>query len=248
MKVPFLDLKTQHATIRDEIAAAMEEVIATTSFAGGPQVKRFEDNFATYCRCEHAIGVGSGTDALWMALIGLEIGEGDEVITSPGTFVATAEAVTYCGATPVFVDIEPETYNLDPVMIEASLTPRTKAIIPVHLFGQPADMDPILEIGQKHNLVVIEDACQAHGAEYKGHRAGSLGDAGCFSFYPGKNLGAYGEAGAVVTNDSNLAETLRMFRDHGQQKKYYHSIVGWNSRMDGLQGAVLDVKLGYLPD
>mgnify|MGYP001819789016 CR=1 FL=1 len=247
MKVPFLDLKTQHATIRDEVAAAMEEVIDTTSFAGGPQVKRFEDNFAKYCESKHAIGVGSGTDALWMALIGLEIGEGDEVITSPGTFVATAEAVTYCGATPVFVDIEPETYNLDPAMIEASLTPRTKAIIPVHLFGQPADMDPILEIGRKHDLVVIEDACQAHGAEYKGHRAGSLGDVGCFSFYPGKNLGAYGEAGAVVTNDSNLAETLRMFRDHGQQKKYYHSIVGWNSRMDGLQGAVLDVKLGYLP-
>lgn len=247
MTIPFLNIKAQHETIKDEIATALQEVINNTSFAGGPQVKRFEDNFARFCQCEHAIGVGSGTDALWMALIGLGIGKGDEVITSPGTFIATAEAISFCGATPVFVDIDAQTYNIDPSLIEAAITPRTKAIIPVHLFGQTADMDPILEIARRHNLVVIEDACQAHNAEYKGRRAGSLSAAGCFSFYPGKNLGAYGEAGAVVTNNQELADKLRMFRDHGQRKKYYHSIIGWNTRMDGFQGAVLDVKLPHLP-
>ncbi|GAB6192894.1 DegT/DnrJ/EryC1/StrS family aminotransferase [Desulfocastanea catecholica] len=247
LPIPFLNIKAQYETIKDEIATALQEVIDNTSFAGGPQVKRFEDNFARFCQCEHAIGVGSGTDALWMALIGLGIGKGDEVITSPGTFIATAEAISFCGATPVFVDIDERTYNIDPSLIEAAITPRTKAIIPVHLFGQPADMDPILEIAHRHNLVVIEDACQAHNAEYKGRRAGSLSAAGCFSFYPGKNLGAYGEAGAVVTNNQELADKLRMFRDHGQRKKYYHSIIGWNTRMDGFQGAVLDVKLPHLP-
>ena len=247
MTIPFLNIKAQHETIKDEIATALQEVINNTSFAGGPQVKRFEDNFARFCQCEHAIGVGSGTDALWMALIGLGIGKGDEVITSPGTFIATAEAISFCGATPVFVDIDEQTYNIDPSLIEAAITPRTKAIIPVHLFGQTADMDPILEIARRHNLVVIEDACQAHNAEYKGRRAGSLSAAGCFSFYPGKNLGAYGEAGAVVTNNQELADKLRMFRDHGQRKKYHHSIIGWNTRMDGFQGAVLDVKLPHLP-
>ena len=247
MNIPFINLKAQHATIKDEIATVLQEVINNTSFAGGPHVKKFEQNFARFCQCEHAIGVGSGTDALWMALIGLDIGQGDEVITSPGTFIATAEAISFCGATPVFVDIDEQTYNIDPLLIEAAITPQTKAIIPVHLFGQPADMDPILEIARKHNLAVIEDACQAHNAEYKGRRIGSLSAAGCFSFYPGKNLGAYGEAGALVTNNQKLADKLRMFRDHGQRKKYYHSIIGWNTRMDGFQGAVLDVKLPHLP-
>ncbi len=246
MKVPFLDIKAQHATIKEEISIALQEVLDNTSFAGGPQVKKFEENFARFCQCDHAIGVGSGTDALLTALLGLNIGPGDEVITTPGTFIATAEAISFCGATPVFVDIDEKTYNIDPALIEQAISPNTKAIVPVHLFGQPADMDPILEIARKHDLVVVEDACQAHGAEYKGRRAGSLSDAGCFSFYPGKNLGAYGEAGAVVTNNQELAENMRMFRDHGQRKKYYHSIIGWNARMDGFQGAVLDVKLPHL--
>ena len=247
MNVPFLDLKAQYAAIKDEIAAGLQEVINTTAFAGGPMVAKFEEEFAQFCQCDHAVGSGNGTDAIWMALLGLDIGQGDEVITSPSTFIATAEAISFSGATPVFVDIDEKTYNIDPTRIEAAITPKTKAIIPVHLFGQPADMDPILEIAKAHNLVVIEDACQAHGAEYKGRRAGSIGDAGCFSFYPGKNLGAYGEAGATVTNNQELADTMRMFRDHGQRQKYYHSIVGWNARMDGFQGAVLSVKLPHLP-
>jgi dTDP-4-amino-4,6-dideoxygalactose transaminase len=191
--------------------------------------------------------VGSGTDALWLALLGLGIGVGDEVITVPNTFIATAEAISLCGAKPVFVDIDEKTYNMNPDLVEAAITRRTKAIIPVHLYGQCADMDPILTVARRHKLAVIEDACQAHGAEYKGRKAGSMGDAGCFSFYPGKNLGAYGEAGAVVTNNPDLAAWMRMFRDHGQQKKYYHSVVGWNARMDGIQGAVLSVKLKHLP-
>lgn len=246
MNVPFLDLKAQHATIQDKISTALQEVVDNTSFAGGPQVKRFEDNFARFCQCSHAVGVGSGTDALWMSLLALGIGQGDEVITSPGTFIATAEAISFCGAQPVFVDIDEQTYNIDPTLLEAAITPRTKAIVPVHLFGQTADMDPINEIARSHSLAVVEDACQAHGAEYRGKLAGSLSDAGCFSFYPGKNLGAYGEAGAVVTNNRELAERLQMFRDHGQREKYHHSIVGWNARMDGFQGAVLDVKLPHL--
>lgn len=247
MNVPFLDLKAQYATIREEIADALQEVIDNTSFAGGPQVEKFEKAFAPFCQCEYAIGAGSGTDALWMALIGLGVGPGDEVITSPSTFIATAEAISFAGATPVFVDINEKTYNIDSALIEAAITPKTKAIIPVHLFGQPADMDPIMDIARAHDLAVVEDACQAHGSEYKGRRAGSLGDAGCFSFYPGKNLGAYGEAGAVVTNNQELDEKLRTFRDHGQRQKYHHSIVGWNTRMDGFQGAVLSVKLPLLP-
>jgi dTDP-4-amino-4,6-dideoxygalactose transaminase len=174
------------------------------------------------------------------------VGPGDEVITVPDTFIATAEAISVCGGRPVFVDIEEPTYNMDPARLEAAITPRTKAIIPVHLFGQMADMDPIMAIAHKHGLRVIEDACQAHGARYKERRAGSIGDAGCFSFYPGKNLGAYGEAGAVVTNDDEIADRIRMFRDHGQQKKYHHAMVGWNARMDGFQGAVLTVKLKYI--
>jgi dTDP-4-amino-4,6-dideoxygalactose transaminase len=247
MKVPFLDLKAQYLTIKDEIGEALQKVLDTTAFAGGPFVAEFEKSFAPYCQADQAVGVGNGTDALWVALIGLGIKSGDEVITAVNTFIATAEAISYCGAKPVFVDVETDTFNLDPAQIEAAITPKTKAIIPVHLYGQMANMQPILDIAKKHGLFVIEDASQAHGAEYNGKRAGSLGDAGCFSFYPGKNLGAYGEAGAVVSNNTKAVEIMRMFRDHGQKQKYYHGMVGWNARMDGFQGAVLSVKLKHLP-
>lgn len=246
MHVPFLNLKALHDPLRPELSAAIEEVIDANAFAGGPFVTRFEQDFATYCGTQHAIGLGSGTEALWLVLIALGVGPGDEVITVPSTFMATAEAITFCGATPVFVDIEERTYTMDPARLEAAITAKTKAIIPVHLFGQVADMDPILEIAKRRGLWVIEDACQAHGAEYKGKKAGAIGIAGCFSFYPGKNLGALGEAGAVVTNDTRLKEQIEMLRDHGQRKKYYHAVVGWNARMDGIQGAVLRVKLKHL--
>jgi dTDP-4-amino-4,6-dideoxygalactose transaminase len=246
MKVPFLDLKAQYATIKDEIAVALQQVLDNTAFAGGPFVAQFEKEFSAYCGTKHGVGVGNGTDALWMALLALDVGPGDEVITVPDTFIATAEAISYCGAKPVFVDVEEKTYNLDPAKLEAAITPKTKGVIPVHLFGQMADMDPIMEIARKRNLFVIEDASQAHGAEYKGKKAGSIGVAGCFSFYPGKNLGAYGEAGAVVTSDDALAEKMKMLRDHGSAKKYYHTYVGFNCRMDGFQGAVLSVKLKYI--
>jgi dTDP-4-amino-4,6-dideoxygalactose transaminase len=246
MRVPFLDLASHHAPLRGEINAAIEEVIDSGAFAGGPFVAGFEKDFAAYCNCQHAIGVGSGTDALWLTLLASGVGPGDEVITVPNTFMATAEAITYCGAKPVFVDIDERTYTMDPAGLEEAITKRTKAIIPVHLFGQPADMDQILRIAHAHGLVVIEDAAQAHGAEYKGRRAGSLGDAGCFSFYPGKNLGAFGEAGAVVTDDQELQEKIRILRDHGQTQKYHHAMVGWNARMDGIQAAVLGVKLRHL--
>jgi Predicted pyridoxal phosphate-dependent enzyme apparently involved in regulation of cell wall biogenesis len=248
MNVPFLDLKIQYSSIKDEINAVLQEVLNSTSFAGGPFVEKFEKEFASFCQSEFAVGVGSGTDALWIALLCSGIGQGDEVITTPNTFIATAEAITFCGAKPVFVDIDEQTYTMNPDLLTGVITPKTKAIIPVHLFGQPADLDPIIKIAQEHGLFVIEDACQAHGAEYKGRRAGSIGHAGCFSFYPGKNLGAYGEAGAVVTNDSGLAEKIKIFRDHGQAKKYFHSMIGWNARMDGLQGAVLSVKLKHLSE
>ncbi|MEI6127106.1 MAG: DegT/DnrJ/EryC1/StrS family aminotransferase [Pseudomonadota bacterium] len=246
MKVPFLDLKLQYTAIKNEISTAIQQVLESTAFAGGPFVKEFEDSFAAFCQTQHAIGVGNGTDALWAALIALGVGPGDEVITVPNTFIATAEAISFCGARPVFVDIEDQTCNMNPDAVTKAITPRTKAIIPVHLYGHMADMDAIMAIAKKHSLFVIEDACQAHGAEYKGKKAGSIGDAGCFSFYPGKNLGAYGEAGAVVTNNALLAEKMRTFRDHGQKKKYYHEMIGWNGRMDGIQGAILSVKLQHL--
>ena len=223
MKVPFLDLKAQYNTIKDEIAVALQQVLDNTAFAGGPFVAQFEKGFAAFCGTKHAVGVGNGTDALWMALLALGVGPGDEVITQPDTFIATAEAVSYCGATPVFVDVDEKTYNMDPAKLEAAITPKTKGIIPVHLFGQMCDMDPILAIAAKRKLFVLEDASQAHGSDYKGKKAGSMGVAGCFSFYPGKNLGAYGEAGAVVTNDDALADRMKMLRDHGSAKKYYHS-------------------------
>jgi dTDP-4-amino-4,6-dideoxygalactose transaminase len=247
MRVPFIDLTAQYESIKDEIDEAVHQVIKSTAFAGGPFVERFEEEFATFCKCEYAVGVGSGTEALWLTLLALGIGQGDEVITVPNTFIATAEAITFCGATPIFVDVDEQTYTMDPELLEVAITPRTRAIIPVHLFGQMADMDRILKVAKKHGCLVIEDACQAHGALYKGRAAGSIGDAGCFSFYPGKNLGAYGEAGAVVTHDKALADRLRMLRDHGQDKKYHHAVIGWNARMDGIQGAILRVKLKWLP-
>ncbi len=246
MKVPFLDLKAHHEPLRAQIDAAIAEVIDSNAFAGGPFVAKFEEEFAAYCGARFAIGVGSGTDALWLTLLALGVGPGDEVITVPNTFMATAEAISYCGARPVFVDIEERTYTLDPGLLEQAITPKTKAIIPVHLFGQCADMDPIIEIASRHNIPIVEDACQAHGAEYKGKKAGTMGVAGCFSFYPGKNLGAFGEAGAVVTNDPELCLAIQMLRDHGQAKRYVHSKIGWNARMDGIQAAVLRVKLKNL--
>jgi len=232
--------------MREELVSVIQEVIDSAAFAGGPYVAKFEQDFAAFCGVPYAIGVGNGTDALWLTLLALGIGAGDEVITVPMTFMATAEAISFCGAKPVFVDIDERTYTLDPNLLERAIGPRTKAIIPVHLFGQAADMDPILEIARRHGLHVIEDACQAHGAEYKGRKAGAVGVAGCFSFYPGKNLGAFGEAGAVVTRDENLQKKIQVLRDHGQEKKYHHSVVGWNARMDGIQGAALRVKLRRL--
>jgi len=246
MHVPFLNLRAAHDALRVEIAAAIQEVIDSSAFAGGAFVTRFEQEFATYCGAKHALGLGSGTEALWVVLLAKGVGPGDEVITVPSTFMATAEAISFCGATPVFVDIDEETYTMNPALLDRAISSKTKAIIPVHLFGQVADMDPILEIAHRHGLFVLEDACQAHGAEYKGRRAGSIGLAGAFSFYPGKNLGAMGEAGAVTTNDTTVKEYTEMFRDHGQRKKYYHGLVGWNARMDGIQGAVLSVKLKHL--
>jgi len=246
MKVPFLDLKAQYSSLKEEVSVALQEVLDNTAFAGGKFVAQFEAEYAKFCQADLAVAVNSGTSALWLALLSLGVGEGDEVITVPDTFIATAEAISYCGAKPVFVDIEEKTYNMNPELIEAAITERTKAIVPVHLFGQPANMEPILAIANKHGLYVVEDACQAHGAEYKGKRAGSIGDAGCFSFYPGKNLGAYGEGGAVVTSNTEIDGKIRMLRDHGQSKKYFHSMIGWNARMDGFQGAILNVKLKYL--
>jgi dTDP-4-amino-4,6-dideoxygalactose transaminase len=242
-----MNLRALHSEIEDEIQEAIKEVIASCAFAGGPFVETFEQQFADFCQTDQAVGVGSGTEALWLALLALGVGTGDEVITAPNTFIATAEAISFCGATPVFVDIDEHSYTINPGLIEEAITPRTKAIIPVHLFGQMADMDAIMAIARKHQLYVVEDACQAHGAEYKQQRAGSIGDAGCFSFYPGKNLGAFGEAGAVTTNNPQLAEQIRTLRDHGQQQKNDHQVIGWNGRMDGIQGAVLSVKLKHLP-
>ncbi len=246
MKVPFLDLKAHHRPLRDEFLQAIAEVVDSGAFAGGRFVEEFEKDFAKYCGTESAIGVGSGTEALLLALKALDVGPGDEVITVPSTFIATAEAISHAGANPVFVDVCENTCNMDPDRLEGAVSAKTKAIIPVHLFGQPADMAPILEFARRKGLPVIEDAAQAHGATYRGQKAGSMGDLGCFSFYPGKNLGAFGEGGAVVTNNKEFDERIRMLRDHGQSKKYHHKMVGWNSRMDGIQGAVLRIKLRHL--
>jgi dTDP-4-amino-4,6-dideoxygalactose transaminase len=246
MKVNFVDLKAQYQTIKPEIDKAIENVISNTAFILGKAVAEFEEQFAGYCGVKHCVGINSGTSALIMALKALDVGEGDEVITTPNTFIATAEAISFAGATPVFVDIEDRSYNLDPAKLEKAITRKTKAVIPVHLYGQPADMDPILKIAEKKRVAVIEDSAQAHGAEYKGKKTGALAEVACFSFYPGKNLGAYGEGGAITTNDEEIAQKARMLRDHGSPKKFYHEFIGNNCRLEGIQGAVLSVKLKHL--
>ncbi|MGZ9173515.1 MAG: DegT/DnrJ/EryC1/StrS family aminotransferase, partial [Candidatus Binatia bacterium] len=244
--IPFVDLKAQHSALKDELSAAIQRVLESCQFTLGPEVAAFETEFANYCQAEHGVAVNSGTSALHLALLAAGVGPGDEVITVPFTFVATVSAIHYTGATPVFIDIDPRSFTMDVTQLEAAITDRTKAIIPVHLYGQPADMDPILSIAKAHGLVVIEDAAQAHGAEYKGRRAGSMGEMSCFSFYPGKNLGACGEGGMVVTKDPELTRTLRMLRDWGAERKYEHVLKGYNYRMEGIQGAVLRVKLRHL--
>lgn len=246
MNIPFVDLKAQYQTIAADVNRAMTDVLENTDFILGRAVNQFEEAFAAYCDVDYAIGVDSGYSALELIVRAYEIGPGDEVITAANTFVATVLAISNCGATPVLVDADPVTYNLDPTKLEAAITPRTKAIMPVHLYGQPADMDAIMAIAEKHGLKVIEDAAQGHGGRYKGRRVGSLGHAAGFSFYPGKNLGAYGDGGAVVTNDSVLADKVRLLRNLGQRVKYQHEVKGFNRRLDTLQAAVLGVKLPHL--
>jgi dTDP-4-amino-4,6-dideoxygalactose transaminase len=246
MNVPLLDLKAQYQSIRAELDAAVAEVVASQHFIMGPQVKSCEEAIAAYSNCKHGVGVSSGTDALLICLMAEGIGRGDEVITTPYTFFATAGSIARTGATPVFVDIDPLTYNIAQALIEEKITAKTKAIMPVHLYGQMADMDPIMDIARRHKLVVIEDAAQAIGAEYKGCRAGSIGDYGCFSFFPSKNLGCFGDGGMVVTNDPARAEKLAVLRAHGSKPKYYHKIIGGNFRLDTLQAAVVLAKLRHL--
>ncbi len=246
MQIPFVDLKSQYDSIKAELDKAIATVISQTAFIGGSHVKNFEEAFAKFCKVKHCIGVGNGTDALFLALKTLGIGPGDEVITVANSFIATSEAITATGARVVFVDINPKTYNINTGKIEEKITSKTKAILPVHLYGQPADMNPILTLAKKYNLKVIEDAAQAHGAIYKGKRIGSIGDIACFSFYPGKNLGAYGDGGAIVTNNDEWAVKARMIANHGRIDKYDHEIEGVNSRLDGLQAAILGVKLNHL--
>lgn len=246
MNVPFVDLKSQYERIKNEIDRAIKDVINDSSFIGGSYVKAFEEQFARYCGVKYCKGVGNGTDALYITLKALGIGKGDEVITVANTFIATSEAITSTGAKVVFVDCDPDYYNIDIEKMENSITSKTKAIIPVHLYGQPADMEKINRIAKKHDLYVVEDAAQAHGAKYQGRRVGGLGDVGCFSFYPGKNLGAYGDAGAIVTNDSSIVHKCMMLANHGRVEKYEHRVEGYNSRLDGMQAAVLSVKLKHL--
>jgi dTDP-4-amino-4,6-dideoxygalactose transaminase len=264
MNVPFLDLKVQFREIEHEVLPMVKEAMENAAFIGGPQVSGFESEFAAFCDSKHCAGVNSGTDAIRFALMAAGVRPGDEVVTVSHTFIATTEAISQVGAKPVFVDIDPKTYNMDPNKLDDYLTTRLgggspsdkrqatsdkqrpKAVIPVHIYGQPADMDALLEVARKNDLVVIEDACQAHGALYKGRKAGSMGVAGCFSFYPGKNLGAYGEGGAVVTENEDMADKIRMIRDHGQAKKYYHDMEGYNGRLDAIQAGVLRIKLRRL--
>lgn len=246
--IPLVDLRIQYEPLRDEIHAAWDEILGSMRLFLGPNVQAFEKEFAQYCGAADAIGVSDGTTAIHIALRAAGVGQGDEVITVSHTFIATAEAIMLAGAVPIFVDIDPKTYTMDASQIEAAITPRTRVILPVQLYGQCADMDPILEIARRHNLVVIEDACQAHGATYKGRKAGSMGDFGAFSFYFSKNLGAYGEGGMVTTDDPTLAHKVRMIRDHGSEKRYYHEMLGWNGRLDELQAAVLRIKLRHLDE
>lgn len=244
--VPYFDLKAQYVLLRDEIREALDRVCQNAAFILGEEVERFEQSFAKYCEVKHCVALNSGTSALHLALLTAGIGEGDEVITTANTFIATAEAIVYTGATPIFVDIEPATGNIDPAAIQDAVTKHTRAIIPVHLYGRPANLDSITEIAEKHRLLLIEDACQAHGARYGGRRVGGFGHAAAFSFYPGKNLGAYGEGGALTTNDDEIASTARSLRSHGESTRYLHKYVGYNYRMDGFQAAVLNVKMKYL--
>lgn len=248
MNIPLVDLKAQYDSIKGEIDSAIRGVVESGQFILGPETKALEEEIASYLGVKYAVGVASGTDALHLALLACGIKPGDEVITTPFTFIATAEAITNCGATPVFVDIDPQTYNIDPAQIEPKITAKTRAILPVHLYGQPADMDPILELARKYNLKVIEDCAQALGAEYKEKKAGSLGDAGCLSFFPSKVLGAYGDGGMVITNSPEIAEGAVILRNHGCKQKYYHLVPGFNSRLDSLQAAILRVKLKHLDE
>jgi dTDP-4-amino-4,6-dideoxygalactose transaminase len=248
MPVPFIDLQAQYRSIKAEVDAAIRRVLDTSAFILGREVEAFERAFAEYVGAGECVGVSNGTAAIQLALQACGVGAGDEVIVPANTFFATAEAVSTAGATPVFVDCDPATYNIDAGRIEEVITERTRAVIPVHLYGQPADLDAVFQVAGRHDLLVIEDAAQAHGARHRGERVGARGVAGCFSFYPGKNLGAYGEGGAVVTNDREVARRLRMLRDHGSEQKYRHELVGYNFRLEGIQGAVLNVKLKYLDD
>ena len=248
MNVPFLDLRSQYAALEGSFSQAINDVFLRTNFILGNQVSEFEDAFASFSSCRYGVGVASGLDALKLSLRALDIGEGDEVITAANTFIATALAISSVRANPVLVDADDDSYNLDPAKIEALITPKTKAIVPVHLYGQPANMDPIMEIAEKHSLSVLEDASQAHGARYKGRRVGSIGHVAAFSLYPGKNLGAYGDAGIVTTNDSAIAERVSILRNYGSKMKYYHEMQGENSRLDTIQAAILKVKLAHLDD
>lgn len=248
MPVPFMDLNRIHSPLLPEINAAMAEVVGRNAFILGDEVSAFESAFAAYCEAQYCVGLDNGSSALELCLRAWEIGEGDEVITAPNSFVASASGIAFTGAQPVFVDINPATYTLDVERIEAAITPRTRAIVPVHLYGQAADMDPIMQIAQRYGLKVLEDACQAHGARYKGRRCGSLGDAAAFSFYPGKNLGGFGDGGALTTNCAETAEKVRMLRNYGQEIKYHHLYLAYNRRLDTLQAAVLNVKLPHLDE
>lgn len=248
MSVPFLDLKSQNGAVWAELRDTVESVVLEAQFILGPHVESFERSFAAFCGAKHCVGLNNGTTALHMALLAFDIGPGDEVITTPHSWISTSWGIAYAGATPVFVDIDTRSYNLDPMLIEAAITPRTKAILPVHLYGQACDMTALRDICNRHNLRLIEDAAQAHGAQHEGRTVGSIGDAGCFSFYPGKNLGAFGEAGAVTTNSDQIAARIRRLRDHAQDGRHNHIEIGYNTRMEGLQGAVLDGKLKHLPE
>lgn len=247
-RIPLADLSAQYEAIKVEIDAAIADVIASAAFVRGKAVKDFEDSFAAYCGAKACVGVGNGTDALFLALRALGVGADDEVITVSYSFIGTVEGIAMAGATPVFIDVDDETLLMDPDLIEAAITPRTKVIMPVHLYGQPCDMDRIMEIARRHDLKVVEDAAQAHGAKWNGKPVGGIGDAGCFSFFPGKNLGAYGDGGAVSSNDSDLIDMIRRIANHGRKDKYTHDMIGVNSRLDGLQGAVLGVKLAHMDD